>query len=650
MKAIRNMHANTLAALRRTFVAALSLFCVLTAACRTVEAQTRTGDAVAPDLSIGADRFPNDDAIILRWEQSWTLDADGAVHRRDHQWLKLLNSRPIREVADPRIAYNMERDKVVIHTAQTYLPDGTTMPVPDYSFNIAAPNDVAGWPQYAPWQEKIVSFSGLQDNATIDLDYEVITEPGVYPWIDADLRLEQEYPTVERVVCVTVPTGTTLLHRIDNLDSAADSPEATEADGSTTYRWVFRNLKGSPHEPQSPPWQRHLGRLQFTTCPSESAFVGKIVDPVMRAAEPSERIAAFASDAIADEREARAQADKVAAKIRETFNVVNSPKTWRSLQCRPADTVLESNYGSPLEAAALCAAALRSLGRNVGIDAAFDDDAWNSEVPTDSALDAVVVRLATDDGPLYVHPTRGVLDNPGSWSAHTLIGMATGGDLQRTNLRSRGQGDESRINITGTITLSPEGKPSGELRMHLTGGFFDPADLRTADAQEKLAKQLAGRVLKDASVESHSIAELSANQLRATVKISPDKPLTAIDKQYVVSLGDEPVFLSKYPLPLAEPTRETPVDLRGPFSEQVDISIRIPDGWNVAIAPTPLDRVEGDWGLMQQTVKQDGETIRLSRTIKVTTRVLSPGAFAAIRDGINMLRADASHALFVSPT
>ena len=51
-----------------------------------------------PDFSIGADRFPGADAVILNWQQTWTLDEDGAVRRRDHKWIKLFNSRPIRNL------------------------------------------------------------------------------------------------------------------------------------------------------------------------------------------------------------------------------------------------------------------------------------------------------------------------------------------------------------------------------------------------------------------------------------------------------------------------------------------------------------------------------------------------------------------------
>jgi len=143
-------------------------------------------------LTRGQTQSPDEDAVILLWEQHWTLEKDGTGHRCDPQRLKLFNRRPIRSVADPRLDFVEGQDKLVIHKAQTILPDGTIMPVPDYSFNIAAPNDVAGWPEYAGWQQQIVSFSGIEPGVVLELDYEVTTPAGVLPWLEADLRLLEE--------------------------------------------------------------------------------------------------------------------------------------------------------------------------------------------------------------------------------------------------------------------------------------------------------------------------------------------------------------------------------------------------------------------------------------------------------------------------
>ncbi|MCH8949881.1 MAG: DUF3857 domain-containing protein, partial [Chloroflexi bacterium] len=219
-------------------------------------------DGGAVDLNITAARFPGEDAIILRWEQHWTLEKDGTVRRRDHRWVKLLNSRPIRRYADPRVDFVSGEEKLIIHTAQTHLPDGTILPVPDYSFNASAPGDVGRWPGYADWQQKVISFSGIEDGAVVELDYEVVTPPGVLPWIQADLRLHGVDPTVERVVRVTVPKGTILHHRVDGVEPPTIPATEADRDGAITYAWTFKDLASGRGEPQSLPWQQRCGRLR----------------------------------------------------------------------------------------------------------------------------------------------------------------------------------------------------------------------------------------------------------------------------------------------------------------------------------------------------------------------------------------------------
>ncbi|MCH7925559.1 MAG: DUF3857 domain-containing protein, partial [Planctomycetes bacterium] len=222
--------------------------------CRATTAVAQVRTAGEPDLTIGAAQFPEDDAIILRWEQHWTLDADGTVHRRDHRWMKLLNNRPIRRHGDPRIAHVKDGEKLIIHKAQSILPDGTVLPVPDYSFNEAANDAVSGWPEYSDWQDMIVSFSGIQPGVVLELDYEIVTPSGVMPWIEGDLRLNDTYPTVERVVTVTVPTRTAVHFRFDRADAMKASLKESTDGGSKTYRWSAGSLAGDRDEPGSLPW------------------------------------------------------------------------------------------------------------------------------------------------------------------------------------------------------------------------------------------------------------------------------------------------------------------------------------------------------------------------------------------------------------
>jgi len=618
------------------------LFLVAVPGCQAATARAPMGEATAPaaaQLLVGAEQFPDEDAINVRWEQHWTLEKDGTVRRRDHRWLKLLNSRPIRRHADPRIDFCKGQDELIIHTAQTHLPDGTVMPVPDYSFNLAGPDDVGNWPHYAAWQQQVICFSAVMDDAVLELDYEVVTRPGVLPWIDADLRLDDAYPSLERGVSVTVPEGTVLHRRVDGPIAGASEPVQSSADGKTTFTWTFADVPGTPAEPQSKPWRQRCPRLRFSTCPDAGTWASTIIQCVEQAAGSDDAVKTFAQVAVEDEADPTERVRKVAKKLGDSFNFLNSHKTYRSLKCRTAGDVLHSNYGSPLESAALLSAVYQALGLQASVEVAVDATVWDEQVPTGSAFAGIVVVANTPDGPIYVHPQHGVFRTPGGFGKHWLLGVSESGSLRASYVEARGEKTPSDIQITGKVTIDEDGKATGELRFRLTGGFYDPLKLATAAQQETLVKNLVGRVLDDFTVSGHSIATLSDEVLRATASVTSKDALKSYEKQHLLTLGAGPAFLSDFPLPLGRSYRKTEVHLDGLIRENVDVTIELPEKWSAVIVPATLKLIEGPWGAVGQKVETKDQTVRFRRLVDIKTESISPADFATLREAINTLRA-----------
>lgn len=595
-----------------------------------------------PDFSIGAAQYPDEDAIILRWEQDWTVQKDGTVHRRDHKWLKLLNSRPIRRAADPRLDFEEGRDKLIIHVAQTHLPNGEILRVPEYSFNIVGPDDVAGWPEYANWQQMVVSYSGIEKNVVLEMDYEVVTPAGVLPWVDGDLRLEQDYPTVERVVSVTLPEGSALHNRIDGVPAESNGFSKTRSKGMVTYRWVFRNLAGGRGEDQSPPWRQRCARLRFTSATGVSSWVTTMLQAVDGAAQPGDGVKAFAEAAVDGETDGAARIEKIAQKLHDSFNYLSSYKTMRSCTCRSAEEVLQSNYGSPLESAALLAAALRAQGMETSVAVAVDAKVWDEQVPTNSAFDGVVVKVELADGPVYVHPQEGVFENPGHFGRRWLLSADSSGSVSKTYVYARGEQKPSELHATGKITVDKDGRASGELRLRLTGLFYDPLKLKTSDAQEKLVNQLTERLVGGFEVSGYSITTLSDSVLRVTVSVSTEDPLKQYAEQYVVRFSDGPAFLGYVPMPLARSYRRTDVQLAGAFREHVDLTIELPEGWKPSIVPGSPAAVDGAWGKVAQSLEVKDNVVRLRREVTMLADVLSPSDFEKVRRAVGDLCATRS--------
>jgi hypothetical protein len=630
----------------RFIVAGAALLMSASMACHAPAVGAQPAGAVAaPDFSLSDSRFAADDAVILRRVQHWTLDPDGTLHRRDHQWVRLHNSRPIRRYGDPRIDFVHGRDELIIHTAQSHLPDGTVLPVPDYSFNTAAPGDVGRWPEYADWQQRIVSFSGIEDNVVLELDYEIVTPAGSVPWVEADLRLNDDYPTVERVVSVTLPDGTTLAHQAGRTDAAKTEYVELPSAGSVTHQWTFRDLDGTRGEAQSPRWERRCGRLRFTTAPNASAWTSVVVDRIENAGQPDEAVKRFAEAVVEDEAVAIERVRKVAKKLHDSFNFINSDKATESLTCRGAAEVLRANYGNRLESAALLLSALRSLGMTASPAVGVDAQVWREtdEVPpTASSFAGAVVVVDLPDGPVYVHPQNGVFKNPGSWGRHWLLSMGENGSLERTYVYARGEKEPGTLHIAGKVSIETGGEATGELRFRATGGFYDPGHLETSDAQKALVKNFVGRVLTGFDVPGHSVTTLSDELFRATASVSSNGAVEKFGKQHMVQLGDGPAFLPDVPMPLAISQRRTDVQLAGRFEETVDLTIELPEGWRARVTPGSIAPVQGTWGAVSQTVESDGRTIRLRREVRVTQERLSPSDFAVLRRGVNDLRATKS--------
>ena len=100
------MHQNRTA--RRFLLCLVALF---------VPAALAAAQTAVPGGDVDAARFPEAGAVILSWDQDWTLLDDGRIRRREHKLIKLLKRRAIRAVADPRIDFCDGREQLTIHLA-----------------------------------------------------------------------------------------------------------------------------------------------------------------------------------------------------------------------------------------------------------------------------------------------------------------------------------------------------------------------------------------------------------------------------------------------------------------------------------------------------------------------------------------------------
>lgn len=608
---------------------------------RTGAAPPALGASDGTAQNDGTERFPHDDAVLLRLAQHWTLEREGTIRFREQWAVKLRDTRSLDRFADPRISHLRGDDQLIIHEAGTVLPDGSFLGVPEYSRNFAATDALAGWPEYARWQDMIVSFSGIEPGVVLKLDYEIVSPAGTSPWLDGLVRLNDLFPIVERSVSVSVPDGTPLHYQVEAGNEARVAMEEQSTGGVHTFRWSTSNLAGEREEPLAPPWTTRSPRLRFTTCANTSEWVSTLLSALDRAAVGNPDVEAFARAAVEKEAAPVEQVRKVAAKLRDTFNFVESPKALRRLSCRDARAVLKANYGNGLEAGALLLTALRSMGFKTSALVAVKPDEWTEtgEIgPVLSSFDAAVVQVSLPEGTLYIHPRLGEIKNPGAWGRRFLL-RTNDGRLDTLYVAARGESMTSDVQVTGKLSLAKDGNESGELRLQATGTFYDPEKLQTADAQKAWVAAIVGQVLSGVDVTAFTIGTLSGDMLRATVQVATTKPLPKVGGRTVVRFGDGPCLLSSIAIPLDRSERFADVRLGTRMRESIDLTIEFPDGFKTVTSPESLEPISGSWGTALQRVHTSDRSLRFTRTLATEKETLAAAEFLALRETLNTLRA-----------
>lgn len=596
-----------------------------------------------PHARISRTEFPDADAVILRHEQVWMLSEDGSIRLAEHKWVKMLSPRAIPRVADPPIDFREGAEELNILIARTFTPDGRAIDVPDYGRNLISPGGAADWPAFADLRQWVVSFSGVQPDAIYELATERVIKPGRQRWLAADLRLQEHFPTIERQVTVTVPAGVRLAHRIDNQPAEAAFEHAT-AGSQRTYRWSFKELPACEDEPASARWQERCGRLRFTTCQSPGAWTSALLEAVEAAAEPDDRIKAFAADAVGDELDATAKVRKIGDKLKATMNYVGDAEAWAGGRVRPAGEVLESSYQNAPEAAALCVAALRAAAIDASPGVAVYAPTWHDDVPVDTAAEAFMVSAKTGDDTVWLHPNEGIADGFGHWSRHTLLALDESGELRRFALADEQRDPLAQLYVRGKLTIGDDGTLTGRLHVRLTGRFVAAESLRTDEQKKSRIGSIAKSLVPGLKVADLSVSELSAGRFEAEANVELPDPLDSVGQLRTLTLSDDLPFQETVALPLDRPDRRTPVRLASPFDEDIELAIEFPEGWTAVATPAGLDRASENfaaWARIGQDVEASANRLRIHRQVRLATEEIAADDFARIRDAINTLRGQA---------
>jgi hypothetical protein len=210
------------------------------------------------------------DAIFKSISKVYQLNADGSVDYQYQHELKYLTHYAFnRSYGETFVVYNPQHQVLNVNKSETTMRDGKKVKSPENAFNEVLPHSAAGAPEYNHLREMVITHVGLEVGASVNLDYNLKTEKGYYPFLADNIVLSEKSPVQKQEIIVKIHEGTALNYKLLN---AKLEPKISTKDNFTVYKWTFKNLSASSQDYNMPHDGSYLPRLIFSTSNMDAAL------------------------------------------------------------------------------------------------------------------------------------------------------------------------------------------------------------------------------------------------------------------------------------------------------------------------------------------------------------------------------------------
>jgi hypothetical protein len=546
---------------------------------------------------------PAADAVVLKQVREYRLAPDGGIVLHVYEQKKLLTGFAMnRLLGETFIPYAEGWQELKVNRCVTTMVDGTKVPTPENGYNPITHPDAYEFPQLCYLREMVVSHTGLEVGAVIELDYTLTSKPGFQPFLEGAEAFGGTLPIQDLSVTVTVPKTAALAWFATG---SLPKPLVKPAGAEVRYEWHAANAPVYPEERLSPDRCLVVPTLYFTTAKSWKERLAKL--PAAALDESS--VEAALGGPVA-EPPSMALLLKVADRVAEGVRRVNlTPAMLGGAVADPAQ-VHARCYGTGLEKALYLEAVLVAAG--------FKDARLAAVLPPDSAF-------GKDAGLPAVKEWRVRVPGP---DADVLVG--TEGDLAVTSDSGACLVRDAR---TGELLTGSEARPA-RLAFQCRAKDWDGGRCKLEGTLE-----LAGRLFKaermaaDAGKEAEKMVgdllhEWGAEKIQVKVHGGGVQGLscsfTAESSALFRAAGDFRTFPVPVPAAVSAwrdlyrvPDRHTAVLLPlAPLSVRMDLTLELPAGMTLEYVPGTLkaDNVAADF---TQEVSADGKQVTLRRTTDV---------------------------------
>ena len=569
-------------------------------------------------------------AVYLSLMKEYTLNPDGSMDFRYVKKQKLQTYRAFHSLyGETFIAFSSDRQELKINQAFTTMADGKTIPVPENAFNLVLPFFAADAPAYNSLREMVITHTGLERGAIINLDYQIHSQKGFYPALMGNELFTESEPIEEHIIKVKIPAGEKLYYKTIN---TTISPVVTSEQGFQVYTWRLTNIPAMSSEEAQQDGNESYPRLLFSTSGNrEEVFKNMTAREAFQYSIPEE-IKKEVNTILAE------SSGKLNTVLKLQEKVVNDLRLYPILPrtvgytSRNSEQIWNDNGGTALEKTILFISLLRAAGIEAEPVAIVRTSFYDDKIGTFADIEdfAVKVDLKTE-GTIYFPATN--LNNQDlllSLPGRTLITFGRNGKIS-----CQETGDpEQNITVQGQFICSSDPKMTGELTVNLRGAVNPFLGLQRD--KNKIKKWLSGGITSG-DINDVKVTEFKPGEAFQTFIVQADKPFVKDTFLYFFTIPILSSGIDSWNIKTLSSKRETAYELPSLAEEKYVYEIRMPDGLEVLYPETEIN-ISNKAGKFIFESKMIKDKLTVKKEIVLNKRVIGPEwyqDFKAILDAWN---------------
>jgi hypothetical protein len=564
-------------------------------------------------LPVGAE--PTHDARFLQVAIVYELNADGSWYMNCEQRARLDTYYAVnRALGETFIVYNPDFQKLEVLKSETTMADGRKVASPENAYNEVLPFPAHQFADFSHLREMVVTHTGLERGALVDLKYRIHTQAGFLPAFSGREVLARPFPIDEYTLEIRIPASRQLFFAGGGFNGEIVTEIVTDGPVKK-YTFRFSDLGPLPREPLAPAGSEPF--LAFALAPDWAAAL-----PLADASQVLPAALADKVDKLKTQNPAlpeilTALQKIVAVEIRNCGLGVEATG-WRS---RPLERVVQGNYATRLEKALLLGAMLKKAG----IDSELLAVAAGPDlaVPAATPLQLGEFWLKVPVAAAYLDPCH----EQHEFFPYPLQGRAAwnfaGRSLEKLPVAS---GEQNLLDVSGKVQLTAEGA-SGTLVV-AARGMFNRYNEATAD-HGKFITGILKRIFPVEKAEVGKLLELTRQQTRAEVTFSgkwlkdPSAGFLSMDALRLPGLNENMVILDQ---------RESSLALEAPFLVSLYLDIEPAPELKLEYAAAGVERKNDLGHYARGLVVEKNGRLRFSQECAVDKALIGPEKYTLLRE------------------